>query len=589
MAPKSKRTITEVLDYETGESIDSDIFFNRPLDEIIIYRARLQKAIENFTEPLLGCYYCKQKIRIRGGVSRLGIRKTEMFHFAHLKDSGECHIKTKNQFTKEEVDRIKYNGAKESPLHQHLKDCIAECLRKNEVTKKEFSSVEVEKVIRDKVAKEWKKPDINAIFYKRRIAIELQLSTTWLDVITRRQHFYKQQGIYIFWVFHTFNVNDDLRKLTFNDVIYTNNQNAYIFDKEALELSKSENDLILKCFYKTYYREEVKLCEKWETSIIKFSDLTFDEFETRIYYHDAESQKKKVEKEIKDYIFKLQEASRLKIIEEQKQKRICQEEFNRKEELEIKNKEIINAISVVVETKNEIAKIRDRSKSKLSELIEFDSRKDIHVDKILRYFANQQRFNKPFYNQDDLFNSLKEEFEKEVKTTSQTLKEKIAEEEIINGKLEAIGKLEFTYISNKKYSIINNSNHWDYIKDNYSKILVIPKKEVNGLFPAEYLKPIKGVYELNQYQNAKDTSFLTDFSDRIKELEEKKAKYSEIIHEKEKFLDNLSQRIKTKFETYLKTEINKIKEDIQGYSDREIKLNKEISKMETDLKNPSLV
>ena len=114
-------------------------------------------------------------------------------------------------------------------------------------------------------------------FWDKRIAIELQLSTTWLDVITKRQQFYKEQGIYIFWVFHVFDTNDDVRKLTYNDVIYTNNQNAYVFDKEALERSQKENDLVLRCYYKVYFKDELKLEERWDSAFIKLSDLTFAE------------------------------------------------------------------------------------------------------------------------------------------------------------------------------------------------------------------------------------------------------------------------------------------------------------------------
>ena len=157
-----KRTITEVLDCDTGECIDANEFFKKPLDELTIYRSELQKAIENFREPLFTCYYCKQLIRIRGGIPGPNKRKVDILHFAHLKDSDECHIKTKNNYTKEETDRIKYNGAKESFLHHTLKLLIADCLKSNQDTKGEISSIEIEKIIKNKVAKDWKKPDINA-------------------------------------------------------------------------------------------------------------------------------------------------------------------------------------------------------------------------------------------------------------------------------------------------------------------------------------------------------------------------------------------------------------------------------------------
>ena len=585
MERKIKRTITDVLDYETGECIDADLFFKKPLDEITVYRSRLQQVIEKFTEPLFGCYYCKQKIRIRGGIAGPHKRKAEIFHFAHLKDSEECHIKTKNHYTREEVDRIKYNGAKESTLHQTLKDHIAESLRRNETTKKEVSSVEVEKVIRDKVAKEWKKPDINAFFNDKRIAIELQLSTTWLDVITRRQHFYKEQGIYIFWVFHTFNENDDVRKLTYNDVIYTNNQNAYIFDKDTYELSKVENDLFLKCFYKTYERDELKLSEYWENAIVKLSDLTFDEKNFRIFYHDTETQKKNVEQEIQDYISELRESGRLKILEEQEQERKRQEELRKQEELESKIQDIKDDIKGIIEIKDDIEQKENKSKRKLAELNDFVSKVVDYADKTVKYFADQRSFSKPFYDHDDLFKNLKAEFAEQIKTASQTIADKKQEVEITTKSLLGISKLTTIEISGKTYSSISNSVDWNFIKKNYSQIKVINKNQVDGLFAADDMKPIKSDYEVNFYQYSKDLYFLTDFSSKVAELNEKKKITQEIIEQQEKILAKFRNKIKAKAEVYLQAEIVEVETKLKNYSERQIKFSNEINRKNLELKN----
>jgi len=588
MTPKTRRTITEVLDYETGECIDADIFFCKPLDEIIVYRSRLQKAIENFSEPIFGCYYCKQKIRIRGGVAKANKRKADMFHFAHLKDSDECHIKTKNKLTKEEIDKIRYNGAKESPLHQTLKNNIAECLRKNEMSKNEVSSIEVEKVIRDKVAKEWKKPDVNAFYNGKRIAIELQLSTTWLDVITKRQHFYKEQGIYIFWVFHTFNENDDVRKLTYNDVVYTNNQNAYIFNEEIYELSKSKNDLFLKCFYKTYLRDKLEVRELWKNSIIRLSDLTFDEQNFRIYYHDSETQKKNVEQEIAGCISEIQKSKQLKILENQKKEKERQEQQRKQDELESKIQDIKEHIENVIEIKNNIKQKESKSEGKLIELNDIVSKANEYADKTVKYFTNQQNSRKPLYDHDDLIKSLMDEFEKQIKNSFQTIIDKKQEAFSVIRSLDSISKLPTFEISNKVYSSISNTNHWDFIKENYSQIKVIHKSHVNQLFNEVELKLIKSSYELYRYQYAKDIYFLIDFSYRIAELNLMKKKNQEIISQHEKILSTLTEKIKTKIEMYFEKEIAKLEINIKAYSDRQTELRNEIDIKKSELKNLEL-
>ena len=302
MEDKTKRTVIKVLDMETGECITSNDFFKKNIAELNVFRSDLDKAIRGIRESLFTCYYCKQKIRIRGGNTRGTNRKEDIFHFAHLNDSDDCHIKTNNVYTKDEVDIITYNGAKESILHQKIKGKIAEFLNRNIEVKKEVSNVEIEKIVKNQVSKLWKKPDINAYFLDKRMAIELQLSTTWLSVITLRQEFYKNEGIYIFWIFHTFNENDYERKQTYNDVIYTNNQNAYIFNEETYELSKKENDLILKCYFKTYFRNGMELGERWENVFIKLSDLTFDAKTFKVFFRDTQQQKKVIYQEIDEYM-----------------------------------------------------------------------------------------------------------------------------------------------------------------------------------------------------------------------------------------------------------------------------------------------
>lgn len=317
-----KRTIQDVLNFETGEEIIADDFFKKPIDEITVYRSELQKAIKGIREPLFKCYYCKQLIRIRGGIGKPSKRKVDTLHFAHLKDSDDCPVKTDSKLSKEEVDRIKYQGARESILHVTLKNKIAECLLLNQNTTGEVSTIQIEKVINNREEKEWRKPDINARFQNKRIAIELQLSTTWLDVITGRQKFYEDQKIFILWIFHHFNPNDDSRLLTYNDVIYTNNQNAYVFDDETYKKSLEENDLVLRCWYKVYSIRYEMIKEKWEFEFIKLSDLIFKDDTYKLFYHNSAAQKISVNKEYDERI----ENNRIAEQERQRNARIVEEE-----------------------------------------------------------------------------------------------------------------------------------------------------------------------------------------------------------------------------------------------------------------------
>lgn len=576
MTQNTKRTISEVLNYETGKPVKAEEFFKRPIDEVTVYRSQLQQAIQGIRCPLFACYYCKQMVRIRGGIAGPNKKKTEIFHFAHLKDSSDCHIKTNNKFTKDEVDRIKYNGAKESIIHQTLKENIAYSLRLNQNSKNEISNVEVEKIISDKVSKEWKKPDINALYLQNRIAIELQLSTTWLDVITSRQHFYKQQGIYIFWLFSAFNTNDDVRRLTYNDVVYTNNQNAYIFNKETFEMSKSANDLVIKCIYKNYYREEDVLCEDWKEEYITLSKLTFDEINFRIFYHDTDKQKKEVQKEIANYVDECEETERLELLRQKEEKRKqleferletqkAEERENNRSELESKLFKFEAEIKTIEAKKSDSERNEQTKKVKLAEKNTFLLKVTEHGDKTIKYIQDNYNHSKPFYDTQELLTSLKSDFEKQILEANKSIATNKKEQAGIFTRLLAISKLKVINIAGAKYSNLDPATHWNFIKSNYTKVKVINDERIQDLFAEQELVSIKDERELNLLQFQKGILFLYDFTSLIEELSVTQKKNTECIADNEKELSLIKSEIENRIKTQLLQDLQQLENAISSH------------------------
>lgn len=564
MGKKPQRTIIDVLNIETGENTQADEFFSKPLDEITVYRSELQKAIEGYRDPLFVCYFCKQKIRIRGGISKSGKRKVDIFHFAHLKDSKECHIKTNNKFTKDEVNRIKYNGEKESLLHQTLKHQIANFLERNEKTKGEISSVEVEKIIKDKVISEWKKPDINAFFLDKRMAIELQLSTTWLDVITRRQHFYKNQNIYIFWVFHVFDINDDIRKLTYNDVVFTNNQNAFVFNNETYELSQKANDLILKCYYKEYYSNDMELEERWTYSFVTLSQLTFNSTEHCIYFHDSKQQKKNIQFQIEERILKIQEDKRLRLQKEEKRKKRVFELEYKIEYFENKLKGINFSVNKILDKENDLKTNKNKKANFLLKL-------DEYTKKTVDYFSKESNFMRPFYDNEPLLQSLKDKFQTELRLIVQAINIKKGEQEKLNRNLLAISNLKQVEVAGIKYHSLNKDIDWDFIKRSYTEIKVIEKEKVMSLFASTELKPIRNEYELSRLQVSENKYFLIDFSNRINDFNKNIKENKEVIDAQENSLIKITNAIKELISTTVNSEIDAISSEIEELEEQKEK------------------
>lgn len=291
---KENRTISSILDLKTGKEIKSNDFFDADIDEIFRKRYEFESAIRD-NNPRYVCYFCKQSVKIRGK------REAKVImHFAHLKDSKDCPIKTNNKFTKEEIQRIKYNGAKESELHFNLKQKIASYLKINQKNNKGIESVNIEKVYKDKaIPKVWKKPDISTVYFGVPIVFELQLSTTFLSVINSRQEFYKNNRTYILWIFNSFDTNDEKRKFTQSDIFYNNNYNGFEFNQEAIDLSLKENDLVLKCHYKKLDIENLTLIENWDSCMVKLQDLIFDTVNFSVYFYNYSKEKKDLENDLR--------------------------------------------------------------------------------------------------------------------------------------------------------------------------------------------------------------------------------------------------------------------------------------------------
>lgn len=278
-------TIPSVLDCETGAEVFAKPFFEQDEATIFEVRRQLEDALRSRREPKYKCYYCNQLIKIRGKAENE--TKLKRMHFAHQWDSDDCPIKTSQTLTRQQIQAIKYNGQKESELHRRTKELVATSLESNRLTGKGVTEVTTETVKRDTSGlMTWRKPDVSAIYQSHPVVFEIQLSTTFLSVIADREHFYQQNRTYILWIFKGFSDDFDKQRFTEKDVFYGNNQNAFIFDDEAIQESKRQQDLILKCLYRQPYRADKNIAYRWQERMVGLHDLTFDE-NHKVFFFDV--------------------------------------------------------------------------------------------------------------------------------------------------------------------------------------------------------------------------------------------------------------------------------------------------------------
>lgn len=280
-----KRTIIDLLNLDT-EKAESALNLLSQSEELIF---KLRREVEERIQaknPVYACNSCGQPVVVRS--HRLQHDGKHTFYFKHLHSSGDCPIKTDSTHTKDEIRCMQYNGAKESLAHIELKHYLAEQLRKDG----RFTEVKVEEVIKGTGcwSRKWKKPDISALFNGKPIVFEIQLSTTFLDVIVSREVFYLNEGMSIFWIFK--NLNPESSRATEKDVFFNNKSNALSINERSKELSLNDGRLVFTGhFKKPYFDPKTNTIEEiWDEIPVKFDDIKFDPLTHKPYFISFDAQ-----------------------------------------------------------------------------------------------------------------------------------------------------------------------------------------------------------------------------------------------------------------------------------------------------------
>jgi len=202
--------IKEVLRMETGDHLKVESVIGSDYAELIKLRMAVRTAIQNDRE-MYRCSICGVAVYL------CRTKNEQRFFFKHRHESGNCPAITRGALSQKEMDARRYNGAKESARHIKMKDWVAECLAADG----RFTEIELEPHWKGTLTSDWRKPDVRAVYKGLPIAFEIQLSTTYLNVIAERRQFYLQQKGLLFWIFAIF--DSERRRMTEEDVFYNNN------------------------------------------------------------------------------------------------------------------------------------------------------------------------------------------------------------------------------------------------------------------------------------------------------------------------------------------------------------------------------
>ena len=347
----------ESKDRKAEEKSSAD-FFTQSEDVLFGYRHRIQHGHLHYY-----CGYCGEELKICGG----GETKQRL-HFRHKNQdkNRQCIYIEENHPTRREIERFKYGNKEEGIQHQYIKNTIATLLEK-----KGFNVYIEQWIKNEQEPRHPRRPDIRAISTERNIdiVIEIQLTTTFVDVILGRNDFYRKRKMYILWVFYDLKNN-----FTQKDVFYDNEgyENLFLFDENAKEKSIRNNELYLTCLYIKYDCNpdtgEIEREKNFTSELIKFDDLKFDREKNVIYYYSpinakeqlkekqraiqCEIERKKQEETriysqyLKEELARLEQEQKQKIEEQKREeaRRKAEEEQRRKRNAELAEEERIEKL-----------------------------------------------------------------------------------------------------------------------------------------------------------------------------------------------------------------------------------------------------
>ncbi|WP_454655545.1 DUF6035 family protein [Bosea beijingensis] len=109
--------------------------------------------------------------------------------------------------------------------------------------------------------------------------------------VTGRRSFYREEGGLLVWVLGHF--TPDYRRMTTDDLFFSNNSNVLVVDEETAALSEVSGAFHVRCHYLRLSRADMGgIAEAWHERVVPFRELTFDHEGQRAFLYDFEAEEK---------------------------------------------------------------------------------------------------------------------------------------------------------------------------------------------------------------------------------------------------------------------------------------------------------
>ncbi|MFH1346275.1 MAG: hypothetical protein ABIL01_34490 [Pseudomonadota bacterium] len=216
-----------------------------PEDGWGILRDRLTDyAREKDAGLLARCLMCESRVFIQ---SRM-LRGNRLPYFAHFKGGDpSCPWHHGATMKPDDARAAQYQGRQESAAHRLLCEQIDQLARGD--PRYQHSSVATYLPPTENSFGRY--PDVYVEWSNfSPFAVEVQLSNTFQTEVSARCIHYQREGIPLVWVLYGVDPAGLDVPQSFRDVIRRHRGNAFILDKQAIDASKTEKTVVLKCYLK---------------------------------------------------------------------------------------------------------------------------------------------------------------------------------------------------------------------------------------------------------------------------------------------------------------------------------------------------
>jgi hypothetical protein len=229
------------------------------------------------------CAICRKPLYLSRYIREDGNR-----WFAHDGASPDCPWYEGNKLSPDMRRALIYRGHQEGAQHRKLKELVASWLEKEPgVTK-----INCELVTHGQILKgEWKRPDVQCVKDGRRIVFEIQLSYTFLSDVIKRDDFYRQERIFIIWLFSFL----DLRRSTVRDEAFFNRRNVFVLDQTAIDESARNGRLTFNGTFQKPILVGNSIEDDWQNQLVTLDDVQFPTPSYRPYFFDYDAVRQALE------------------------------------------------------------------------------------------------------------------------------------------------------------------------------------------------------------------------------------------------------------------------------------------------------